>query len=41
MERLGMRQEAHFRQSHMINGDWRDEVVYAILAEEWRGRKKE
>lgn len=36
MERIGMRREAHFRQSHMVKGEWRDEFVYAILAEEWR-----
>ena len=35
MERLGMRQEAHFRESHLVNGKWRDEVIYAILADEW------
>jgi RimJ/RimL family protein N-acetyltransferase len=40
MERLGMRREAHFRQSHIIKGAWRDEVMYAILAEEWRRREE-
>jgi len=35
MERLGMRREAHFRQSHRVRGEWDDEFVYAILAEEW------
>ena len=35
MERLGMRREAHFRQSHCVEGAWRDEYVYAVLAEEW------
>jgi RimJ/RimL family protein N-acetyltransferase len=38
MERLGMRREAHFLESHVVNGEWRDEYVYAVLAEEWRGR---
>lgn len=36
MERLGMRREAHFRQAELIKGEWRDELVYAILAEDWR-----
>jgi RimJ/RimL family protein N-acetyltransferase len=37
MERLGLRREAHFRQNEIFKGDWGDEYVYAILAEEWRG----
>jgi RimJ/RimL family protein N-acetyltransferase len=36
MERLGMRREAHFRESHVVKGEWRDEVIYAILADEWQ-----
>jgi RimJ/RimL family protein N-acetyltransferase len=36
MERLGMRREAHFRESHIVKGEWRDEYIYAILADEWR-----
>ena len=36
MERLGMRREACFRQSHQVQGEWDDEFVYAILADEWR-----
>ena len=42
MERLGMRREARFRQSHKVQGEWDDEFVYALLADEWvrmRGRK--
>lgn len=35
MERLGMRREAHFIQSHVIDDQWRDEYVYAVLAAEW------
>jgi len=35
MERLGMRREAHFVQSCVLNGEWRDEYIYAVLAEEW------
>ncbi len=35
MERIGMRREGAFRQSKFIQGDWRDEYLYAILAEEF------
>ena len=36
MERLGMRREAHFRESDKVLDEWADEFVYAILAPEWR-----
>lgn len=36
MERLGMRREAHFRQNEFVKGEWCDELVYAMLASEWR-----
>ena len=35
MERLGMRREGVFRGSKAIQGQWRDEFLYAILAEEF------
>ena len=35
MEKLGMRQEAHFRQNKRARDGWRDSYLYAILAEEW------
>jgi RimJ/RimL family protein N-acetyltransferase len=38
MERLGMRLEAHFRQNEIFKGEWGDELVYAILADEWKLR---
>jgi RimJ/RimL family protein N-acetyltransferase len=38
MERLGMRREAHLRENEFVKGEWTDELVYAILASEWRGR---
>ena len=38
MERLGMRREAHLRESHIVKSKWRDEFIYAILADEWRAR---
>ncbi|WP_053739523.1 GNAT family N-acetyltransferase [Nocardia sp. NRRL S-836] len=36
MERLGMRREAHFRQSEVFKGEWGDLFVYAMLAAEHR-----
>lgn len=39
MEKLGMRREAHFRQNEFVKGEWTDEYVYAILAEEWTARQ--
>jgi RimJ/RimL family protein N-acetyltransferase len=35
MERIGMRQEAHHRESEWIKGEWTDEVICAALAHEW------
>jgi RimJ/RimL family protein N-acetyltransferase len=39
LERLGMRREAHFVQNEMIKGEWTDELVYALLAHEWRAAR--
>ncbi|HEV7935363.1 MAG TPA: GNAT family N-acetyltransferase [Actinomadura sp.] len=36
LERLGMRREAHLVQNEFDKGEWTDEVVYALLEEEWR-----
>ena len=36
LERLGMRREAHLRENELVKGEWVDELVYAILADEWR-----
>ena len=33
-ERVGFRREAHFVQSALVKGEWRDEFVYAVLADE-------
>jgi RimJ/RimL family protein N-acetyltransferase len=38
MERLGMRREAHFRESEIFKGEWGDELIYAMLASEWESR---
>lgn len=36
MEHLGMRREAHFRESMLVKGEWVGSMIYAILAAEWR-----
>jgi RimJ/RimL family protein N-acetyltransferase len=41
MEHLGMRQEAHFVHNEVFKGEWGDELVYAMLDEEWRQRHLE
>ncbi|NUO73476.1 MAG: GNAT family N-acetyltransferase [Frateuria sp.] len=33
---LGMRQEAHFRESLWLHGEWVDDAVFAMLAREWQ-----
>jgi RimJ/RimL family protein N-acetyltransferase len=38
LERLGMRREAHFRENEFVKGEWTDELVYAVLEDEWRRR---
>lgn len=37
-ERIGMRREAHFMESELSDGEWRDGLVYALLESEWRRR---
>lgn len=36
LERLGMRREANFIENEYVKGEWTDELVYAVLAPEWR-----
>lgn len=36
VERLGFRQEAHFVESIFFHGKWVDDLVYAVLAKEWK-----
>jgi RimJ/RimL family protein N-acetyltransferase len=36
LEKLGMRREANFVENEYVKGEWTDELVYAILAPEWR-----
>ena len=40
LERLGMRREAHLRENEFVKGEWVSELVYAILADEWRARQR-
>ena len=40
LERLGMRREAHHRESSWWKGEWTDELVYAILTKEWTARSR-
>lgn len=35
LERLGMRREAYFHQNELLDGEWTDEMVYAMLRHEW------
>jgi len=35
VEGLCFRKEAHFKESILVNGDWLDDVVYALLKDEW------
>jgi RimJ/RimL family protein N-acetyltransferase len=40
MERVGMRREVHTRQESLHrSGRWLDGLGYALLADEWRGRR--
>jgi len=40
MERVGMRREGHFVRSCFHDGAWRDEYLYAVLADEWLARTR-
>ncbi|SBT41022.1 GNAT family N-acetyltransferase [Micromonospora auratinigra] len=40
MSRLGMRREAHHVRSYLFRGEWADQLVFAILADEWRARAR-
>ena len=35
LRRIGMRQEGHFVKSLWFRGEWVDDVVFAVLEEEW------
>jgi RimJ/RimL family protein N-acetyltransferase len=38
LQRLGLRQEAHFVKNELLKGEWTDELVFAMLFEEWELR---
>jgi RimJ/RimL family protein N-acetyltransferase len=38
MARLGLRLEGILRETEFVKGTWCDELLYAILADEWRAR---
>ncbi|GAA3097782.1 RimJ/RimL family protein N-acetyltransferase [Kribbella aluminosa] len=38
LQRLGLRQEAHFVQNEYLKGEWTDELVFAMLYTEWDDR---
>jgi len=40
LARVGMRQEAHFRESLWFRGEWADDLVFAVLESEWKGRPR-
>jgi RimJ/RimL family protein N-acetyltransferase len=37
---LGMRQEAHHRESLWLQGEWVDDVIFALLAREWQATER-
>jgi RimJ/RimL family protein N-acetyltransferase len=39
LRRVGMQQEAHFRESLLFKGEWADDVVFAVLGSEWVSRE--
>ena len=36
LERLGMRREGHLRESTWAKDEWTDDLVYALLHDEWQ-----
>jgi RimJ/RimL family protein N-acetyltransferase len=38
LERLGMRREGHLLQSTWAKGEWTDDLLYAVLHDEWQAR---
>ncbi len=39
LQRLGLRREAYFVRNELLRGEWTDEIVYALLADEWAARR--
>jgi RimJ/RimL family protein N-acetyltransferase len=40
LERVGMRQEGHFLENVWFKGEWSDEYLYAVLKDEWLGKRE-
>ncbi len=40
LERLGMRQEGHLRESTWAKGEWTDDLLYGLLQHEWNSRSQ-
>ena len=38
LERVGMRREAHFVHDNLVDGQWIDDYVYAMLEDEWHAK---
>lgn len=36
---IGMRQEAHFKESYWFKGEWTDDLIFAILQREWESAR--
>lgn len=36
LEKLGMRCEAHLVENEWVKGEWQSELIYAMLAQEWK-----
>jgi RimJ/RimL family protein N-acetyltransferase len=36
LEKLGMRREAHLVENEWVKGEWQSDLVFAMLAREWR-----
>lgn len=41
LKRVGMRQEAHHIKSFWMDGQWMDDVIFAILREEWEQKHQQ
>lgn len=41
LERVGMRKEAHHIESYFADGEWTDDVIYALLRREWLAKTQE
>jgi RimJ/RimL family protein N-acetyltransferase len=39
LEKVGLRQEAHFVENEFVKGEWTDEIVLAILRRDWMSTK--